>query len=167
MIKLNVYLQPLLIWCAVLTGTSLALAAWLVGVSTGGTAIAIAAAIAADSAGLQPAPYAILADMFHYQVCKRQPQLLLIWCAVLTGASLALAAWLVGVSTGGTAIAIAAAIASDSAGLQPAPHADMFHNQVCKRQSPAAADLVLAVVPLPGIYSYVECRISPSHCGPL
>ncbi|CAH2251916.1 jg13817 [Pararge aegeria aegeria] len=59
--------RPLLIWCGLLTGISMSIAAWLVGVSTSGTAIAIAVAIAADSAGLQPAPYAVLADMFHYQ----------------------------------------------------------------------------------------------------
>ncbi|XP_047539997.1 solute carrier family 2, facilitated glucose transporter member 8-like [Vanessa atalanta] len=59
--------RPLLVVCAVLTGAALALAAVLTGVTAVGATAAIAVAVAADSAGLQPAPYALLADMFHYQ----------------------------------------------------------------------------------------------------
>ncbi|XP_064075063.1 solute carrier family 2, facilitated glucose transporter member 8-like [Vanessa tameamea] len=59
--------RPLLVVCAVLTGAALALAAALTGVTAVGATAAIAVAVAADSAGLQPAPYALLADMFHYQ----------------------------------------------------------------------------------------------------
>lgn len=60
--------QPLLVWSAAAAGGALALAAALAGRSARGAAAALALAVAADSAGLQPAPYALLADMFHYQV---------------------------------------------------------------------------------------------------
>lgn len=70
--------QPLLVSCAALTGAALAVAAWGAsggaagaGESVGAGVVvpaAISVAVAADAAGLQPAPYALLADMFHYQV---------------------------------------------------------------------------------------------------
>ncbi|XP_045455946.1 solute carrier family 2, facilitated glucose transporter member 6-like [Melitaea cinxia] len=59
--------RPLLVWSAGAAGGALALAAALAGRSARGAAAALALAVAADSAGLQPAPYALLADMFHYQ----------------------------------------------------------------------------------------------------
>ncbi|OWR46305.1 putative spliceosome associated protein [Danaus plexippus plexippus] len=67
--------RPLLLWCSVVTGACLVLAALVTGtrVSVGGlvaadvAALAIAGAVAADSAGLQHVPYAILSEMFHYE----------------------------------------------------------------------------------------------------
>ncbi|KAJ2940965.1 hypothetical protein O0L34_g10227 [Tuta absoluta] len=61
--------RPLIVWTAVIcagclvTGTTLA---WVGGSATW-LAVALAGAVAADSLGMQPAPYALLADMFHYR----------------------------------------------------------------------------------------------------
>lgn len=64
-----VVLQPLLVWGAVATGASLGAGAGAVWAgSRRGALAALAAAVFADSAGLQPAPYALLAEMFTYQV---------------------------------------------------------------------------------------------------
>lgn len=63
------YFQRLLVTSAFVTGGCLALAtaaAWLGRGQWAG--LALAGAVAADNVGLQPAPYALLADMFHYQV---------------------------------------------------------------------------------------------------
>ncbi|CAB3244810.1 unnamed protein product [Arctia plantaginis] len=59
----------LMIWGGMVTGVSLALAAVAVQVAAGGpwAAAALGSAVFADSAGLQPAPYAMLADMFDYE----------------------------------------------------------------------------------------------------
>ncbi|XP_045762979.1 high-affinity hexose transporter HXT6-like [Maniola jurtina] len=102
--------RPLLIWCAVLTGVFLALAAWLVGISTSGTAVAIAFAIAADSAGLQPAPYAVLADMFHYQY--RGCALMLVTAGACVGNAIEVAVFPAVVAAGGlrTGLILAAVI---------------------------------------------------------
>ncbi|CAH2057528.1 unnamed protein product, partial [Iphiclides podalirius] len=78
--------QPLIVWSGLATGACLALGAALLPAGPGAGAlgaegaegplgthgltaagVALAAAVAADSAGLQPAPYALLADMFHYE----------------------------------------------------------------------------------------------------
>lgn len=65
----------MIVWSGLTTGLGLALGAALLPLSPlaalGGVApagLALAAAVAADSAGLQPAPYALLADMFNYKV---------------------------------------------------------------------------------------------------
>ncbi|KAJ0171575.1 hypothetical protein K1T71_013125 [Dendrolimus kikuchii] len=61
--------RPLLVVCSVSTGiclTTAAIAVWL-GAASGWAAALLAGAVAFDSAGMQPAPYALLADMFHYQ----------------------------------------------------------------------------------------------------
>ncbi|KAI5639222.1 sugar transporter domain-containing protein [Phthorimaea operculella] len=61
--------RPLIVWTAVIcagclvTGTTLA---WVGGSATW-LAVALAGAVAADSLGMQPAPYALLADMFDYR----------------------------------------------------------------------------------------------------
>ncbi|XP_041977041.1 probable metabolite transport protein CsbC [Aricia agestis] len=60
--------RPLLVWCATLTGIALAASAVLVYFgSPTFAAVGLAAAVAADAAGLQPAPYSLLADMFDYE----------------------------------------------------------------------------------------------------
>lgn len=60
----------MIVWCGVLTGLCLWGGAGAVWGGAGGlwAGAALAGAVFADSAGLQPAPYAMLADMFHYQV---------------------------------------------------------------------------------------------------
>ncbi|CAG9792601.1 unnamed protein product [Diatraea saccharalis] len=73
-----VILGKLLVWCGVLTALCLcaggACAAWAAGAAGGagaarwGAGAALAGAVGADSAGLQSAPYALLADMFTYPV---------------------------------------------------------------------------------------------------
>lgn len=62
-----------MIWGGLVTGASLALAAGAVRLAAGApwAAAALGAAVFADSAGLQPAPYAMLADMFDYEVTPR------------------------------------------------------------------------------------------------
>lgn len=57
-------------WCALATGLCLLGAAGVVWSGYGGAwaGALLAGAVFADSAGLQPAPYAMLADMFTYQV---------------------------------------------------------------------------------------------------
>ncbi|XP_028169967.1 uncharacterized protein LOC114359688 [Ostrinia furnacalis] len=60
--------RRLLITSAFATGGCLAAGAGAAWAGRGGWAgAALAGAVAADNAGLQPAPYAMLADMFHYQ----------------------------------------------------------------------------------------------------
>ncbi|XP_041969511.1 arabinose-proton symporter-like [Aricia agestis] len=60
--------RPLLVTCAALTGAALAASAALVNAGSARfAAIGLAAAVAADAAGLQPAPYSLLADMFDYE----------------------------------------------------------------------------------------------------
>nr|XP_053618265.1 probable metabolite transport protein CsbC [Plodia interpunctella] len=61
--------RPLIVYTAWLTGLSLAAAALCVRLEARqlSAAVLLGAAVAFDSGGLQPAPYALLADMFHYQ----------------------------------------------------------------------------------------------------
>lgn len=51
-----------------LLGVGAALVRW--GGGGVGAAAALGGAVAADSLGMQPAPYALLADMFTYQVSR-------------------------------------------------------------------------------------------------
>lgn len=53
-----------------MTGVAMLCGAAAVQWAAGGlwVALALGAAVFADSAGLQPAPYAVLADMFDYEV---------------------------------------------------------------------------------------------------
>ncbi|XP_050356284.1 solute carrier family 2, facilitated glucose transporter member 8-like [Nymphalis io] len=102
--------RPLLVVCAVLTGAALALAAALTGITSGGTTVAIAIAVAADSAGLQPAPYALLADMFHYQY--RSCALMLVSAGGCAGNALEVALFPLAATAGGLrgALGLAAAL---------------------------------------------------------
>ncbi|PZC79341.1 hypothetical protein B5X24_HaOG216490 [Helicoverpa armigera] len=59
--------KRLMVWCGLITGVCLCGGAGAVRAGGAGAGVALAAAVFADSAGLQPAPYAMLADMFHYQ----------------------------------------------------------------------------------------------------
>ncbi|XP_046973634.1 solute carrier family 2, facilitated glucose transporter member 8-like, partial [Vanessa cardui] len=102
--------RPLLVMCAVLTGAALALAAALTGVTAVGATVAIAIAVAADSAGLQPAPYAVLADMFHYQY--RSCAQMLVTAGGCAGNALEVALFPLAAAAGGLrgALALAAAL---------------------------------------------------------
>ncbi|CAB3249350.1 unnamed protein product [Arctia plantaginis] len=61
--------KRLISWCGLVTGMSMLCGAAAVQWAAGGLwmAIALGTAVFADSAGLQPAPYAVLADMFDYE----------------------------------------------------------------------------------------------------
>ncbi|XP_063897629.1 probable metabolite transport protein CsbC [Helicoverpa armigera] len=59
--------KRLMVWCGLITGVCLCGGAGAVRAGGAGAGVVLAAAVFADSAGLQPAPYAMLADMFHYQ----------------------------------------------------------------------------------------------------
>ncbi|XP_060807362.1 facilitated trehalose transporter Tret1 [Amyelois transitella] len=59
--------RPLIVYTAWLAAASLLAAAACARACPRAAAGALLAAVAADSAGLQPAPYALLADLFHYQ----------------------------------------------------------------------------------------------------
>ncbi|XP_050667814.1 probable metabolite transport protein CsbC [Leptidea sinapis] len=67
--------RPLIVWGAWGVGAALACSTVLLAEGggeratrlAGGAALAIVVAVAIDAVGLQPAPYALLGDMFHYQ----------------------------------------------------------------------------------------------------
>ncbi|CAG4952010.1 unnamed protein product [Parnassius apollo] len=108
--------RPLIVWSALCTGLCLAAGAALVarprlrvgGVRAAG--LALAAAVAADSAGLQPAPYALLADMFHYEF--RSCAVLLVTAAAGAGNALEVCVFPLVARSGGlqAAVALAAAV---------------------------------------------------------
>ncbi|CAK1543327.1 unnamed protein product [Leptosia nina] len=97
--------RPLIVWCAWLAGGALAAAAaalwWQ---QPEGAALAIALAVAADAAGLQPAPYALLADMFHYEY--RGCALMLVTVAACAGNALEVGVFPAVVARGGVAAAL-------------------------------------------------------------
>ncbi|CAH2097990.1 unnamed protein product [Euphydryas editha] len=102
--------RPLLVTCAALAGGALALAAALAGASARVTAAAVTVAVAADAAGLQPAPYALLADMFHYRY--RSCALMLASAGGCAGNALEVALFPLAAAAGGlrAALALAAAL---------------------------------------------------------
>ncbi|XP_072948394.1 uncharacterized protein [Epargyreus clarus] len=107
--------RPLIVWCAAGTGAALAAAAALVGAGgaaggAGGAAVALAVAVAVDSAGLQPAPYSLLADMFHYEY--RGCALMLITAAACAGNAVEVGVFPAAAAAGGlrAALALAAAL---------------------------------------------------------
>ncbi|XP_049880352.1 probable metabolite transport protein CsbC, partial [Pectinophora gossypiella] len=61
--------KPLIVWTALICGGCLAVGAGLAWSGAGAATLAglLGVAVAADSLGMQPAPYALLADMFHYR----------------------------------------------------------------------------------------------------
>ncbi|CAG4939866.1 unnamed protein product [Colias eurytheme] len=107
----------LIVWCAWGVGGALATAAVLLGVGgvegaggaggVQGAALAIAVAVAIDAAGLQPAPYALLADMFHYQY--RGCALMLVTAAACLGNAVEVGIFPIVASYGGLKAALALA----------------------------------------------------------
>ncbi|XP_013182766.1 PREDICTED: probable metabolite transport protein CsbC isoform X1 [Papilio xuthus] len=115
--------RPMIVWSGVTTGLGLALGAALLplrplavlgGVAPAG--LALAAAVAADSVGLQPAPYALLADMFNYKY--RGCAVLLVTAAGCVANALEAAAFPLAAALGGLrgALALAAALTLAYAG---------------------------------------------------
>ncbi|XP_038218588.1 facilitated trehalose transporter Tret1-like [Zerene cesonia] len=116
----------LIVWCAWGVGGALATAGVLLGAGrvwgagavggmegaggVQGAALAIAVAVAIDAVGLQPAPYALLADMFHYQY--RGCALMLVTAAACLGNAVEVAVFPVVAACGGlqAALALAAAL---------------------------------------------------------
>ncbi|KPJ20249.1 Sugar transporter ERD6-like 16 [Papilio machaon] len=108
--------RPMIVWSGVTTGLGLALGAALLplrplavlgGVAPAGLALAVA--VAADSAGLQPAPYALLADMFNYKY--RGCAVLLVTAAGCVANALEAAAFPLAAALGGLRVALALAAA--------------------------------------------------------
>lgn len=71
-------MQPLIILTGMATAACLGVGAGALWLGSGAradlwTTLALAGAVGFDSAGLQPAPYAVLADMFHYEVRIERP----------------------------------------------------------------------------------------------
>ncbi|XP_075985628.1 uncharacterized protein LOC142982829 [Anticarsia gemmatalis] len=99
--------KRLMVWCGLCTGACLALGA---GAVAGGAralwpAAALALAVFADSAGLQPAPYAMLADMFDYEY--RSCAVTLVGALAWLGNALDVAVFPAVAARGGVAAALA------------------------------------------------------------